>query len=389
MKKIGKLGLTLAMVLAMAIGTTATAFATDAGESTQPSTPTTSITADENEAAFLTKKVTVSAAGLLEDTTFQFELAYDKAEAIGTNKTAKPTTTNTEGTSADFDKKTVSLTVNKPTDDTANTATEASAIMKLSDLFSGISFSAPGTYIFKLTEVTNGENKNPNLVYDTSEYTIKVQIVWATDSNGAPTNELEFTGVDVYKDNATTKSGQTVTFNNNANSNTGTLTVTKQVAGNAANTNDEFEFTVKLTGKVSGSYPATVGGEAKANAGTGNEGTKYTLKHGETLTITNLPANATWEVTESNSKGYTVSTQYDVDTDDEGSVITGEEKFESGNGAKGVIAASDTDNVTFTNTKSEPEPTGVFMDILPYVLIAVVAAAACFFFAARRRREDY
>lgn len=392
MKKIGKLGLTLAMVLAMAIGTTATAFATDAGESTQPSSPTTSITADENEAAFLTKNVTVNAAGLLENTTFQFKLKYDKAEAIGTNTPIAPTGGFDENSS---DTKTVSLTVNKPTDDTAGTATTASATMKLSDLFSGISFSAPGTYSFKLTEVTNGENKNPNLVYDTSEYTIKVQIVWATnEETGAPTNELEFTGVGVEKDGKKVED-KTVTFNNTANNNTGTLTVTKQVAGNAANTNDEFEFTVKLNGSVSGSYPAKIDGTATTNAGTDQDGTKYTLKHGQKLEITNLPADATWEVTESNSKGYTVTTTYTADKDSEGNVITGEATLEDGNGAKGVIQekgadeTADTDDVTFTNTKSEDPPTGVFMDILPYVLIAVVAAAACFFFAARRRREDY
>lgn len=238
----------------------------------------------------------------------------------------------------------------------------AKGSMNFEELFSGITFSAPGVYIFELKEVPGN---NPNIVYDNSVYTVKVQVTWDDVDSG----DLKIEAIKIY--DATAAKKDTAAFNNTPNTNVGTLNVTKIVAGNSANTNDVFTFKVTLGG-VTGTHSATINGVATTPAQNGDN--TYTLKHDETLVINNLPVGATYTVTETDAKGYTVT---------DSQTTTAE------NLAEGAIA-SGANGVTFTNTKNVQPIMGVFMDVLPYALIVVVAAAACFFFMTRRRnREDY
>lgn len=350
MKKIGKLGLTIAMVLAMAIGTTATAFA-----DTIPATVT-------QEGTAISKTYTAAEAGLLTETEFKYNLTYTGATEINDNAIVDPANV-TQNVA-----KEITLTLNQKEEN----ATSVDGSMTYAELFEGITFSAPGLYYFTLSEV---EGNNPDIAYDKSSYTIEVQVVW--DDVDAGTVEVQ--SVNTYKDEVKTTSG--ATFTNGAKEN-GTLTVEKIIAGNAANTNDEFTFTVNLNNvSATGSYTATINGEDTTAAHIGDN--TYMLGHKDKLVISNLPVGATYTVKENGAvedngayvvKGYTV-------TDNVGG--TGD------NMATGTMTQGGA-NVTFTNTKNVPSITGVFMDVLPYALIVVVAAAACFFFMTRRRnREDY
>ena len=347
MKKIGKLGLTIAMVLAMAIGTTATAFAA-----------TTSATVTDTETA-ISKTYTAAEASLLTETSFEYKLAYVNSTAVGTNTPAEEPTGDLP--------KTVNVTVTKASDD----ATEATGAIDYAELFEGITFSAPGYYNFTLKETSSG---NPNITYDSTIYNIQVQVVWNDVAQGT----LKVAGITATAQGAEKKSDNAA-FNNRPAA-TGSLTVTKTVAGNAANTNDEFKFTVTLSG-VDGKYTATINGNPDKAAEKGNN--VYTLKHGQTLTISNLPVGATYTVTEADATE--TNGVYVVD----GYTVTDSQTPTDDNLAEGKIASGD-NSVTFTNTKDVEPIMGVFMDVLPYALIVVVAAAACFFFMTRRRnREDY
>ncbi|MFQ9178105.1 MAG: Spy0128 family protein [Christensenellaceae bacterium] len=340
MKKIGKLGLTIAMVLAMAIGTTATAFADTAAATVN------------SEATAISKTYTAAEAGLLTENSFDYELAYVNSTAVGTNAPAeKPTGTLP---------KAVSVAVEN-TNDTTKTGT-----VSYEELFDGISFSAPGYYNFTLKETSSG---NPNIAYDPTIYNIQVQVVWDDVAQGT----LKVAGITATVQGAEKKSDNAA-FNNTPAA-TGSLTVTKTVAGNAANTDDEFEFTVTLSG-VEGKYTAKIDSEPAEAAKVGDN--VYTLKHGQTLTIENLPVGATYTVKEQEDLG-----GYDSVVD---STIDGD----TTDGAVDGTIASGENATTFENTKNVNVITGVFMDVLPYALIVVVAAAACFFFMTRRRnREDY
>lgn len=219
--------------------------------------------------------------------------------------------------------------------------------------------------------------------------------------------------------------------------------ITKQVAGNLGDRDKNFDFTVKLAGNwynqayhdrpdhneaegyphvtisysggsVNGSFnleDATVTTPAVMYPGTTSEYTQYThsfekeitfsLKHGQTVTFTNIPETVTITTTEANysEDGY-VTTIDDVETAtasytvyapepvmnyelDEPEPVTdpdtGEIVYQYGNGS-----------VTVVNTKEKAIDTGVILDNLPYI-IAVVFVAACgiaFFVIRKRRRSD-
>ena len=105
----------------------------------------------------------------------------------------------------------------------------------------------------------------------------------------------------------------------------GNLTVTKTVAGNAGDTEQEFTFTVTLDRSISGTY-----GDMTFHEGTA----VITLKHGESSTATKLPVDIRYTVTESNNEGYTVTA----------------------NGDTGVIRDGKTAVAAFTNTKDSETP---------------------------------
>ncbi|MDC9240049.1 DUF7601 domain-containing protein, partial [Clostridioides difficile] len=89
---------------------------------------------------------------------------------------------------------------------------------------------------------------------------------------------------------------------------TGALTVSKIVTGNAGDKNKDFNFAVTLSDKtISGVY-----GDLKFTDGVAT----FTLKNGESKTATNLPAGIDYEVTETeeNQDGYVTSKKDDTGT---------------------------------------------------------------------------
>lgn len=141
----------------------------------------------------------------------------------------------------------------------------------------------------------------------------------------------------------------------------GTLNVSKTVTGNLGDKNKYFEFKVTLTGvegKTYGDSYAVSGGSKDDNPKSiviGQE-TTFMLKHGDTLSIANLPYNVTYTVTET------------ADADYETTKI----------GDRGTIGAA-TQTAAFTNNKNGSIDTGVTTENLPYVLLigfVVLAGAA-------------
>lgn len=105
---------------------------------------------------------------------------------------------------------------------------------------------------------------------------------------------------------------------------TGSLTVSKVVAGNAGSQTADFHFTVMLSDvSINGSYGDMTFADGAAT---------FTLKHNEQKTASGLPAGITYTVTESeaNQDGYTTT----VD------------------GASGSIGKDQTATAAFTNTKN-------------------------------------
>ena len=109
----------------------------------------------------------------------------------------------------------------------------------------------------------------------------------------------------------------------------GNLTISKVVAGNAADTAKLFDFTVTLNG-ADGTYPyighGVPDGEIKS-------GDTISLAHGQSITILGVPKDTTYEVAEAD--------------------YSGEGYLESSTGETGTIAADATQTAAFTNTRNE------------------------------------
>lgn len=194
---------------------------------------------------------------------------------------------------------------------------------------------------------------------------------------------------------------------------TSNVTITKQVTGLLGDTNKEFAFSVSITqnGTACNGVTAKKGStEVSLNS--------FTLKHGETVTLENVPIGATITVNESTpGEHYTVySTGYN-----DGQNGSGEVTFKYVAVAN-TAAASDTDEadlmllsmdegtavdtdavaladatdkmvtnnaIMVTNRCTLFPDTGVLLDTLPYIVIlAVVAGGVALLMLRKRRKED-
>lgn len=143
----------------------------------------------------------------------------------------------------------------------------------------------------------------------------------------------------IIRPNAT----QRVDFTNTGR--VGQLTISKAVTGAQATENDRqttFSFTVTLKDKdgtpLKGTYSYTgsaIDGVEKPADGTLklNNGTAtFTLRHGQSITIQDIPKEASYEVAESDNSGYTTTVEGDGDAD-------------------GTIKENTASHVAFTNMK--------------------------------------
>lgn len=142
----------------------------------------------------------------------------------------------------------------------------------------------------------------------------------------------------------------------------GDLTISKTVAGNQGETEKDFVFDVTLTNTaetLAGSYAYTktnadgtqtttgtvsVDGQGRATfTPMGGRPGQLTLKHGETVTISELPAGTSFTVTEQdpNTNGESYETSI---------AVNGETQTSGNRTARGAIVSSETQTVAYTNT---------------------------------------
>lgn len=226
-----------------------------------------------------------------------------------------------------------------------------------------------GVYEYKLKEVVPSGTTKPTagVTYYADEILLRVTVV--EGANGklrvAAVHTETLTNV-----NPTEGKTKYDTFPNVYSA--GTLKVSKTVQGNIADKDKYFEFKVTLTGDDTKAYAtsfAVTGGSTAANnpqtIEIGQE-TTFKLKHGDTISIANIPYGVTYSVTETAVDGYTTTKTGDTGT---------------------INAAEQT--AAFTNTKEGTIDMGVTLDSLPYILaLAVVFGGAVVMVSRKRHVED-
>ena len=123
---------------------------------------------------------------------------------------------------------------------------------------------------------------------------------------------------------------------------TGDLSVKKTVSGEGADTGKSFDFTLHLTDEsgaaLTDAYPYAVSGGDGSQISTGTIGDcgSFSLSHGQTITVTGLPAGTQYSVTEAQTEDYTSE------------IISGQ--------ASGTIQADAAADVLFNNRRVEELP---------------------------------
>ena len=188
-------------------------------------------------------------------------------------------------------------------------------------------------------------------------------------------DELYVGNVVAMKEGTTTKADLNFTNNYGEGDNDSThdVTIKKNITGNMANMKDTFNFNVSVKGAEDEWYKVVVKESAEDIAGeeyhiVSGETATYEIGHNGTIQIFGLSASDEYTVTEveANQDGYTTT------------VTEGK--------ASGQLT-NDGTQVTFENKKDATAPTGIIMNIAPYIILVAFAGIAALVFLRRRNRE--
>lgn len=283
---------------------------------------------------------------------FTFEVQFTGATAQGT------------WTPADLSTDKVVRTLTADWKTLAGAGASANASLTAKTLFAGYDFTAPGTYNFTVKEIAGS---NPNIVYDGTVYNVEVVVSMPDNYPASDTPVIKEIKAKVANGDKADKAA----FANTAKAND-SLKVFKKVAGTAANTQDEFSYTLKIEG-AQGSYGYVLNGVA----GTfdAKDTLTFKMKHDQSIEIKNLPEGATYTVTE-------------ADTDYTESFAVDGGQAQAGKVATGTIHKDST--VVYTNEKGFAPATGVNSDTMPFVFggLVVVAGAGALLISRKRRASE-
>ena len=232
-------------------------------------------------------------------------------------------------------------------------------------------FTSVGIYRYKITQTIPA---NTGVVAASSSPTTRYLDVFVQNKAGGTGLEVAYFVLASTANNtasSTSYTGKSDGFQNTYNSHT--LTIKKEVTGNQGNRNQDFYFPITITNSegTTKKYNYTKTG----GTGTFTSETSQTisLKHGETIEITGLTAQDTYNVSEIAADGYT--TTYKIGTGSETSDTAA---------LTDTITADRT--ITFINTKNANTPTGVILTFMPYILMILAGFVVASLFLRRKRR---
>ncbi len=285
-----------------------------------------------------------------------------------------------------------------------------------------------GVYTYSLQEVAGDVT---GVTYDDTLYYVNVYVINQIDENNTPTGATTISNITAWRgtnmsDEALKGMQQDTTGlvtadedGKIANSTDGTISypfensyetsaeisLTKFVKGNYANTNQLFEFDVTLDGGVAGDGTYDVeykNAEGVVTAGlngnpatiTTGEATTINLKHGENMVIKELPASTEYTITENQEATYSATYTADGEEAVAPSTATGEATLGQNLTATGKLSDNGMNHgvlsnevVEFTNTKEYTAPTGIILNVLPFVC-GIVVIGAVYMIVTKKKQED-
>lgn len=398
----------LAAAMMLTVGATA-AFATEGNNTpndVRNSFPDMT-TIDLNSKLELTKNYKVE-NGKAPFEKFEFDVTYVGAVKKDTNVTGEPASNWSITKEADFTKDTAGVPTGATGLPASGTAYKENFKIKLNEL--NIPTGGTGIYVYKITEKDNG---TPAVSYNTDggRLYLIVTVTHVTDGNGNIQDGLYNYAVALRRgdDNITaanaakgTKVLATEAFHNTygAGNSVNSVELKKTVHGNFGDLGKDFTFNVTFHKAANTTkyapiaftvesqnrkvYEVDTDGNVTTTAVTELEYDKtynVTLKHGETITFGNLPADVTYTMVENGKQDVEGTQKVDgIYT------VTGE-KTEDNKGT--VTASATTAKEEIVNTNQESPDMGVVLDNAPYIaMLAIVAIGGVALMLNKRRRDE-
>lgn len=362
----------LAAAMMLTVGATA-AFATEGNNQPEGVTTKSMIVAENGVANFtLTKKLVVAEGTAPQKMTFNFTVSGHDADVA---KGAKAGTLGKDFTTQP------SVTFEKTGDDQFTAATTGYSQDFSIDLVKllGNNYNKVGKYAYTISE---NETNIPGITKDPHTYEMIVTVVNKQKDN--LTNE---TGYGYYVGMYDAK-GQKVpaVFTNTYNSYS--LEVKKTVEGNFGDLGDTFTFYITLgnaEGKDNNYASATVKVSDTNNAANnatwtiGGGQQTVTLKHGQTITVSNLPVGVTYTVTEEKTNADGSTWVYNTT----GEAVAINDVLPS------ITADNNANKVEIVNKHEGTPDMGVVLDNAPYIaMLAIVAIGGVALMLNKRRRDE-
>ncbi len=314
------------------------------------------------------------------------------------------------------------------TKDSSSVTTRTSCTGKTSVNFSGVEFTEPGVYRYKITEENANGYSNTAIGFD--EYNVRILDIYIIDDgNGV----LSYGGSTMtkYKSTDTIPAPDKLSVPTELTNKssmfinkypTAGLTFGKEVTGNQGSKDKYFKFTLEINGvagtKMSVNYTnaeATISenpndattcidadvtqpSEITLDNTTGKASVDFYLQDGQYITVNGFTPNATYKLKEEKEEYNQIkgiaeevsSLNYDG--------VQGNDALDDGTlNASGeiegtfVIPTGETEVASqytgFTNDRSGVIPTGVILSVAPWAIAGVVILAGVVFFAIRSRKK--
>lgn len=318
-------------------------------------------------------KVYTIKTGIAPAERFEFTLTPGKAYAgpeAGAKEIAMPTPKKTTGYAVEW------------TGEVATTDTKNFGIL-LSDL----NISNVGVYNYTISE--SDAKGTPGVSY-AKDINMKVTVVHPNTDSDALVYYV------ALRDAAGTKKSNGNAFENTyGNGNVHSITLSKTIHGNFGSLSDTFVFQIKLHGTTGKTYAgATVSTtstgvtlpENKTITIGADNYYEVTLGHGQSVTISNIPDDVTYEIIEKDS------TLSGTNVMNNGYTVTLKHGNTDASFTDNVKATGDVKNdvsVDFHNTHEGEIDTGVILDNAPYIaLLTIVAAGAVVMILKKRRNYE-
>jgi len=261
----------------------------------------------------------------------------------------------------------------------------------ISDILEGVTWTAPGHYVFHVSESTtvSGVPTDGEIATDPIVYEMHV-IVSEIDGELVVTGVYIWNSVDPNRDLEDETGKVDYMSFMNTYVETEDLIVSKEVTGSLSSTTTDFPFTVNFTDHALVALVTLpdVTVHIRNSDGSGTETvvtlpvTNVNLRHGQELIFRNVPIGNTFVATE-DPGAYDPSINL---------TLAGEDVIPSPEGATtgDRIIGSGENIAAFTNTNDAAPITGIIMNNLPFILVGLAAAGVvAMVIVNKRRREVY